>query len=481
MELATTTVKLSNLINKYDVSSIDEDYVENLEKAIQEANNRYQRSLVEDGEPTVSDDLEVADALYDRVIEILKELAPDSPLAKEIWESYTEDSEEMPLEYRELRDEFPMKSIAKVKSLNSTEYRTFKDKAPSMMTFLVSLKLNGWGIEIYYKHGQFDKAFTRGRSSVVDITSSVYHVISRYGLLEIESIRNVDLACIRGELILRNDRLAKAREYKQDLVSPLSAVQSLLGSKTPAEYKELLSFRGYRYIEHGLEFSTRSEEFKFIKSLGFKVPTNFIVDEVSIDELDEVVDLTLEEMSSQCKDDLYFADGVVMQLNNYKVYNDMGTYSYADYGGLALKMGDWSQNHYTGFVQFVSWTGGKGKFTPRVVLGIKPDLVEFEIGGVIYEGFYDFKENCPNYEHYMLDLTKYVKNYDDLGVPTSGGQRVKHVPVYNVNGLISLGVRVNGILGFKYGEETGVIPCDSFGNPYLDLKEDFSFDNGGVS
>ena len=465
------TIELGNLIETFDMGELELDRVNELEELLQQANNTYQQSLIETGEPIVSPELVVSDALYDRALEILKELAPNSPLAKEVWETTNGDEIALTGEYKELRDEFPMKSIAKVKSLTSSEYLTFKQKAPDTMALLTSLKLNGWGIEVYYKKGKFVKAFTRGRASVVDITTSVQMVFERLNLLEIEKLYSVDLACIRGELCLKNTRLEKAREYNPTIVSPLSAVQSLLGSKVPKEYKQLLSFRGYRYLEHGFNFSTRLDEYKFLTELGFTPPIHFLIDDVSKDELDDVMDMALEEMENRCKGDLYFADGLVLQMNSYADYQQMGTYSYADYGGLALKMGNWEQNHYTGFVQYIEWTKGTSKLTPVAIVATEQNLVEFDVYGKTYKGFYDLKENCPYFKSILANLDKFVSNWSDLGIPTSGGQRVRNVPVYNINGMLALNVTANGLLGFRYGGETGVVPCDALGNIYLELKE----------
>lgn len=474
------TIKLGNLLDEIDIDERDVSKIEELEDYLQQANNAYQSTLVEGDVPTISDADVISDALYDQAMSVLRRIAPSSPLAKEVWETQNGDEVVLDGEFLELRHEFPMKSIATVKTLASQEYRNFKDNYVDGSDLIASLKLNGWGIEVFYKHGNLVKAVTRGRSNVKDITEACIQVFERLDLVEIPNLEKVELCSIRGELNLRTTRLEKAREFNPKIKHPLSAVQSILGASMPKEARQLLSFRAYNYLEHGFDFATRTDCFKYLTDLGFTTPLYFNLPDISYLDLDEVTQSALEDMHSLCEDDDYYSDGLVLQVDDFKVYKSMGGDSHADYGGIALKMGYWEQNLYSGYVQYVSWSKGKTKLNPVAVVGVEPNLVQFQVDGVIYEGFYDLKDNCPNFNLICAELDKYVINYErDLGVPTGvkhegtgiSGNRVRRVPVYNVAGMIKMGIKLGGEIHFRYDGESGVIPTTELGESYKSLGD----------
>ena len=128
----------------------------------------------------------------------------------------------------------------------------------------------------------------------------------------------------------------------------------------------------------------------------------------------------------------------------------------------------------------MSWSKGKTKLNPVAVVGVEPNLVQFQVDGVIYEGFYDLKDNCPNFNLICAELDKYVINYErDLGVPTGvkhegtgiSGNRVRRVPVYNVAGMIKMGIKLGGEIHFRYDGESGVIPTTELGESYKSLGD----------
>ena len=192
------TIKLGNLLDEIDIDERDVSKIEELEDYLQRANNAYQSTLAEGAEPTISDANVISDALYDQAMLVLRRIAPSSPLAKEVWETQNGDEVVLDGEFLELRHEFPMKSIATVKTLSSQEYRNFKDNYVDGSDLIASLKLNGWGIEVFYKHGNLVKAVTRGRSNVKDITEACIQVFERLDLVEIPNLEKVEHCSIRG-------------------------------------------------------------------------------------------------------------------------------------------------------------------------------------------------------------------------------------------------------------------------------------------
>ena len=113
-------------------------------------------------------------------------------------------------------------------------------------------------------------------------------------------------------------------------------------------------------------------------------------------------------------------------------------------GNIALKVGIWEQVQYCGFVQKILWTKGKVKLSPVAIVADEPDmLIEDEDGKMV--------------------------NWDDLGVLTAQGNKVRRVPLYEPKNILILDAYVGNPLWFRYGGEAGVVPCFSDGRL---LKED---------
>lgn len=465
------TLKIGSLIEDYDIGQLTQDKLQNLQEAVQQAVNAYHADEITLNQLGVS---MVDDALYDRAMEIIRELAPNSKLATEIWEADYGQEGDLDSDFEDIRNEHPMKSIVTIKSKTSADLQNFIDLAPSRFNALCSLKENGWGIELFYRYGKFVKAISRGRSTNgMDLTQVLTEVLRKYDALFLESVSTSEVCSVRGELILKNAQLENARKYNPKIVSPLSAINSLRGSKMPKSAWGILSFRAYRYIEHDFDFGSKRDEYEYLQKLGFKVPLFFYIEDITKDEIVEVVtEMAVEAMERKNPNDEYYADGVVIQVDDANQYASMGGNNHHDYGALAIKMGSWEQNYYTGVVQCVLWSKGTSKLTPVVLVGVEPNTVKFKVENQIYDGYLDLVANCSSFDSISSKLEKYIINMDDLGVPTAGGNRVRNVPIYNIYAMTQLNVKVNGTIGFNYGAEAGVVPCDAYGNLYQGVGVD---------
>lgn len=483
-------IQIGNYLDAYDLSGDDFDKVSELEDALRLANKLYMQELDRDSSSLKSDsyrlsaeDVAISDALYDRAIEVLRRFKPDSDLITKIYESETGMEVSLEGDFAELNASHGMKSIMTVKSVESDEFALFSRKVKGHLRngleFFYSVKLNGWGIQLFYRNGRFVSAYSRARgSNGLDLTDLMRVVLGRSNLLDIPVLRGVSVSCIRGELHLPIANLDKAREYNSRIVHPLSAVNSLRGVNVPVEYKALLEFTSYRYIDGEMVFGRKSDEYSYLESLGFGVPYHDVYAMSSSDSLEDIVNLVLEDIEGYNnrvkRADIkggYYSDGIVLQLENLGLFSELGGNEKYDFGAIAIKMGTWEQSNYVGYVQYVSWSRGKSKLSPVAIVAEERDRVIFEVDGREYRGLNDLRDNYDGYSGIVDSLDDYVINYDDLGVVTAvGGQdgnRVRRVPLFNLNGLVALGVELGQPLNFRYGAESGVVPCDRYGNLYL--------------
>ena len=108
---------------------------------------------------------------------------------------------------------------------------------------------------------------------------------------------------------------------------------------------------------------------------------------------------------------------------------------------------------YSGYSQTIMWMRGKTKLTPVALVADEPDTAEFEDLGT--DGMYILNK-------------KEILNFNDLGVVTASGNRVRRVPLYEPSNLVVLDAFRGNILHFRYGGEAGVVPCFDDGTPLLD-------------
>lgn len=395
----------------------------------------------------------VSDAIYDRMMEILRHRLPESELVTRIWE----DSGDTNFDNTDsLFLKSPMYSIQTVKSLDCQELSDFIKRLPDNETFEahISFKENGWGIRCIYVNGDFVKARTRARSSNGrDITPQLAVVLEQQDLLHIAELESFPLVEIRGEVVVSYENFDKAKEYKSDIRSPFSAVSSMIRDSATKEEWGLLHFIAYRFIADGMQFNTKEEEYEMLDDFGFETPTYWVIPDLSkstlVSDLQEIIsDCEQEEENYQ-----YYTDGLVFEINDRNLAESLG-----DNGGnykfcnIALKVGIWKQDMYSGFVQTIVWMKGKTKVTPVAIIAEDPDVIEFTDLG----------------DHMYVSSIKEIENFDSLGVVTASGNRVRRVPLYEPCNLLALDAYKGNVLYFRYGGESGVLPCYPDGTPLVD-------------
>ena len=419
-----------SFIDTYGESGFDDSQVEKLEEIILDCNSEMSGTATN----------AVADSIYDVLYDMLKTVKPTSGILSEIWE---EDGDIV--DYTELLNKNPMMSIETAKSLDCKAIIDFMNRMPDETGYFASYKINGHGIRVVYQNGNLVSATSRARSSAGrDLTGHLKVILGEYQ----ESLADYDMVELRGELCLPINRLSEAREFNPVIKSAFSAVSSLIKPSATAEEVSLLDFLCYGFIMDGCEFDTREEEFQFISKLGFKVPENMLIESEYKSEFFSMVEAIIQGFEDSYEDFGYFCDGVVLEVNDRKLFNELGSSGNHNNGNIALKVGLWEQCSYSGYVQKILWTRGKSKLSPVAIVADSPDmLIEDEDGDIV--------------------------NMEELGVLTAQGNKVRRVPLYEPKNLLILDAYPGDVVYFRYGGEAGVVPCFPDGRL---LKEDAAKD-----
>ena len=435
------------------VEALDSSQVEQLERIIEACNNSANR-----GEQLV------VDAIYDRLMEILRQVAPESELCKYIWEDSNEELDENDDSDR-LFLANPMYSIRTCKSYNCDEILDFVKRLPDDKEFEahISIKENGHGIRVVFKNGELYKARSRARSSAGrDLTHQASIFLEELGVDSIPDLEGMDYCEVRGEMVLPFSNLEEAKQFNPEIKSAFSAVASMSRDSATDDEIKLLHFVAYSIYSDDLDFVSKEDEYSYLESLGFETPLSWVVGGLTKDTLLEELPSIIADCEEAVKPDDngqngydYYSDGVVFELNDRDLFREMGSDGTKyKYGNIALKVDYWKQDFYTGIVQTILWTKGKSKLSPVAIVSEDADMIRFKDYG----------------DHAYITSIDEIDNPKELGVLTAGGYKVTRVPLYEPNNMLMLQAYKGEVVNFRYGGESGVIPCFPDGTPLVDGK-----------
>lgn len=367
----------------------------------------------------------VPDGIYDTVKDWLKEVCPDSPVLGHVW---SEDNSPL-TDYDRFLASNPMQSIRTIKDLHCKEVTDFVNALPNGETVLfASLKENGHGIRIVYKNGVLVKAHTRGRSSNGrDITEQLKLILGERN----DALAGIPLIEIRGEILLPYSNLDTAKKYNPSIKSAFTGVSSMLRESASANETKLLKFVAYNYFCDNDSATQLYHKFEFLEKWGFETPiatfcrvtkSNFYTQiEALLDKMESLLhDAKFDGSGEEYE---YYTDGVVIAINDLGYFTALGSEGAINLGNLALKIGYWEQNIYSGVIEEIIWKKGKTKLTPVARIS---------------------------------------------GTVTAVGNTVSNIPLYAPCYILELGAYVGETIYFRYGGEAGVVPCTSDGRLITD-------------
>lgn len=294
----------------------------------------------------VEENPSVSDAVYDSVIREIKKIEQENP------ELVSHDSPTQRIigEPLDRFEKFPhseqMISLNDVFSKQDVEdwlTRTEKLMPGAKHEFFCDIKMDGLAVAIIYNDGIFERAVTRGDGKVGEDVSS-----------NIKTIKNVPLKLssltpyknlldgrteIRGEVVMYKhdfDALNAKRREKgfPEFANPRNLAAGTIRQLDPKLVAERpLLFRAYDILRNNPDdIPTNADAYNSIRSLGIaanKQATIF----TSLNEVMQFVD----EWEVKRHDLPYNTDGLVIKLNDRKLYRELGSVGKNPRGAVAYK------------------------------------------------------------------------------------------------------------------------------------------------
>jgi DNA ligase (NAD+) len=219
----------------------------------------------------------------------------------------------------------PMMSLAN--AFNEQELQDFSERIFKQLVrytdFVTELKIDGLAVSIEYVDGKLVRAATRGDGTVgEDITANVRTIQS----IPIKLSESVSVT-VRGEIFMSKASLARLNEQRAASNEPLfanprnAAAGSVrqLDSKVAAS-RTLDAFL-YQLVDPGrYGCSTHIEALQYLSKLGFKVNQEYALHPDMISVMNAIHHWQSERHQLD-----YDTDGMVIKVNEYQFYEDLGT------------------------------------------------------------------------------------------------------------------------------------------------------------
>lgn len=263
-------------------------------------------------------------------------------------------------ELKEVTHTKPMLSAQKTKSLDEIS-RFVADRE-----MVVSWKLDGLTIVLRYQGGLLTQAITRGRDGLIgeDVTESIRYF--RNVPKRISETRTVE---VRGEGVLSwKDHKVLTGDSEEASNHPRHVAAGLTRTIEPDKYRtNHLDFFAFDLIDAPNIPKYKSEQFNYMKSLGFAVVPYEYYSLNSSKSLEEVVE------SFNPKEFYYPADGLIFEYNDTEYGKSLGATDHHERRLMALK---WEDEEYE-----TKFTGVELITTKTGVVNIIAKFEEVNING----------------------------------------------------------------------------------------------------
>ena len=289
----------------------------------------------------VLDRQEISDAALDSLKHELYKLEQEYPEFITL-DSPTQRVGGKPLEkFKKIRHKTPMLSIEDVFSegeLYEWEKRIKKLLSPEFVEridYFTEMKIDGFAISLIYKNGIFVEGSTRGNGVIgEDVTQNLKTIESiPLRLRKLHENKSIE---IRGEVYMSKEAFDKANKERKKQKLPLYANprNTAAGSIRQLDPK-LAASRELNFLAYDLVVdlgqTTHQEEHQIPKALGFKVDEGrYCKDLKAVVAFYKEVEKKREKLPFQI-------DGIVVSVNNNRIFKRLGSVGKAHRGMVAFK------------------------------------------------------------------------------------------------------------------------------------------------
>lgn len=229
-----------------------------------------------------------------------------------------------------------LNDVFNLDELNSWEKRLQKLIPRAKQEYFVDLKMDGLACALIYEDGVLVRAITRGDGTVgEDVTTNVRTISAVPLRLRNEVQGTVE---VRGEIVMYKDDFAKLNQERESKGLPLFANPRNTAAGTVRQLDPRLvaarplRFHGYDIAQFPGTIATHAETYKLLRELGFKANQQAGA-KFSIDEVMAFAD----EWEEKRHDLTFHTDGIVVKVNDRKIYKDLGVVGKAPRGAVAYK------------------------------------------------------------------------------------------------------------------------------------------------
>ena len=313
----------------------------------------------------VLDNPTVDDVMYDSLMHELKALEekypdkvfPNTP-TKKVGDYLKTDLEQIVHENKmmSLQDVF---SFDELIEFDNRIKRTVKN-----YTYTVELKIDGIASSIHYTDGLLTLGATRGNGVVGEnITKNVLTIDS------LPKILSEHVSCeVRGEVYMKRSVLASLNEERKKngeglLANPRNAAGGSLRQLDPAVTKkrklDQFAYTLVNPLDYGV--TTQIDALHYLEHLGFNVNPNYR----PCNNIEDVIEY-IKEYDTKRKDLDYATDGIVIKVNEFDLYDEIGYTVKVPKWAVAYKFP--AEIVTTKLKDIIFTVGRTGMITPNAVL-----------------------------------------------------------------------------------------------------------------
>ncbi len=232
-------------------------------------------------------------------------------------------------------------------------------------TYVVEPKIDGIAINLIYKHGNLERALTRGDGVVGDDVTNNILTINK---LPTKIVDCPDILEIRGEIFIDEQTFKAENEHRQangleEYANPRNLAAGTVKSLDPSDVKKRnlkAIFYAVGYSSNS-QFSTQMEVLKQLSKWGFPSQERYWHAKNISEAWNSILQLNLDRKTFK-----YWTDGAVLKINELNLHNKLGSTAKAPRWSIAYKFAPTRVS--TKLEDIVLQVGRTGVVTPVAIL-----------------------------------------------------------------------------------------------------------------